>query len=67
MSGIRFERGLDRSDEAVLADLLDLAVATPERLLAGGDFGVTVAGGTWIGEPVRYRGKPFLSARTFCP
>lgn len=62
----RYERGRDRSDAAVLADLFALAEAYPERVLTLGDFRVPAgSGGAWIGECVRYTGRPFLTARTF--
>jgi hypothetical protein len=61
----RFERGTDRSDAAVLADLLELACAFPERAMAGGDFRVATRDGYWLGELVSYDGQPFLTARTF--
>jgi hypothetical protein len=61
----RYQRGDNCSDNAVLADLLELACAFPERALAGGDFRVPAGGGAWVGERVRYDGGPHLAARTY--
>jgi hypothetical protein len=46
----RYQRGVDRSDAAVLSDLWELAQAFPEQALTGGDFRVPADGGYWIGE-----------------
>jgi hypothetical protein len=61
----RYQRGTDRSDKAVLRDLLELACAFPERAIAGGDFRIATRDGYWLGELVSYDGQPFLTARTF--
>jgi hypothetical protein len=61
----RYQRGDNRSDNAVLADLLELACAFPEQALAGGDFRVATRDGAFVGELVRYNGQPFLTARTY--
>jgi hypothetical protein len=61
----RYQRGEDRSDAAVMAELWELAQAFPERAAAGGDFRVPAGGGYWVGERVRYHGGPHLAARTF--
>jgi hypothetical protein len=61
----RYQRGVDRSDAAVLADLWELAQAFPEQALTGGDFRVATRDGYWIGERVKYHGGPHLAARTY--
>jgi hypothetical protein len=61
----RYQRGDSRSDNAVLADLLELACAFPDQALAGGDFRVATRDGAFVGELVRYNGQPFLTARTY--
>jgi hypothetical protein len=46
----RYERGADRADRAVLADLLPIAVGYPALIRARGEFAVPVrGGGRWIG------------------
>jgi hypothetical protein len=54
----RYQRGHDRSDAAVMADLWELAQAFPKRALAGGDFRVPAGGGYWVGARVQYDGQP---------
>jgi len=60
----RFERGADRTDDAVLRDLLPLACGCPAAIRAGGDFAIPVPGtGAWIGA-IAADGATAL-ARTF--
>jgi hypothetical protein len=61
----RYQRGADRSDAAILSDLMALAEAFPAAAPAGGDFRVPVGHGFWKGELVQYGGGPHLAARTF--
>jgi hypothetical protein len=61
----RYERGPDRDDDAVLADLVALAEGFGNHALVGGDFRIPASGGAWIGAPVRYHDRPFLAARTY--
>jgi hypothetical protein len=61
----RYQRGEDRSDAAVLADLWALAEAFPQQAANSGDFKVPAGKGFWVGERVQYGGGPHLAARTF--
>jgi hypothetical protein len=64
----RYERGLDRRDEAVLRDVFSLAQHFGRGLAADGgcDFEIPAAGGgLWVGELVKYQDRPFLAARTY--
>jgi hypothetical protein len=63
----RYQRGTDRSDKAVLRDLLELACAFPEQVLSGGDFRVAASEGWWRGELMQLGdgGPPHLAARTY--
>jgi hypothetical protein len=64
----RFERGLDRSDEAILRDVFSLAQHFGRGLAADGgrDFEIPAAGGgAWIGELTLYERRPFLAVRTY--
>jgi hypothetical protein len=61
----RVERGFDRTDRAVLADLTPLAHAYRAICRAGGDFKIRVEGGTWKGTVSLVKGKPCLTVRTF--
>jgi hypothetical protein len=63
----RYQRGTDRSDKAVLRDLLELACAFPEQVLTGADFRVAASGGYWRGELMQLGdgGPPHLAARTY--
>jgi hypothetical protein len=60
----RYERGPDRDDATVLADLFALAEAY-EQALTPGDFRIPASGGAWVGERVKYQDRPFLAARTY--
>ena len=57
----RYERGEDRSDDAVLADLRPLAEGHAQAVTNGGDF--VIAG--WRGTITQVQGKPVLAVRTF--
>jgi hypothetical protein len=59
----RYERGTDRSDTAVLADLIPLARQAPELMKRDGKFEVVLPDGSgrWLGLVTD--GKPFV--RTF--
>jgi hypothetical protein len=45
----RYERGADRTDDAVIADLGCLARLLPDALRRGGEFDISAPGGRWIG------------------
>jgi hypothetical protein len=58
----RFQRGADRSDDAVKADLLALAHAAPDAVIDGGEFEIaTPSGGRWVGAVV----DTYALVRTF--
>jgi hypothetical protein len=61
----RFERGEDRSEAAVLADLCTLAQACPDHIIARGEFKIAAAGGFWLGAVTTVKGAPVLAVRTF--
>lgn len=48
----RFQRGADRSDAAVLADLVELALRAPDAVAAGGEFEVATPNGRWVGATI---------------
>jgi hypothetical protein len=59
----RYQRGADRSDDAIKADLLALAHAAPGAVIDGGGFEIaTPSGGCWIGAVVDSR---YCLVRTF--
>jgi len=63
----RVQRGVDRSDAAVLRDVAAL-VTTDNFVTAmrGGEFRLPCAsGGSWIGRRVRYRDRLTLAVRTY--
>jgi hypothetical protein len=61
----RFERGADRSEAAVLADLSALARAYPNKIIARGEFKIAAARGYWVGSGTTVKGVPALAVRTF--
>jgi hypothetical protein len=59
----RYERGADRSDAAVLRDLVPLARSAAT---VNGEFAIPTAdNGCWIGRVTRVRGASVLAVRTF--
>jgi hypothetical protein len=66
----RYERGVGRTDAAVLRDLLALGpgyLSTfREEVEAGADFAIPLpCGGIWIGAATELDGNPLLGVRTF--
>jgi hypothetical protein len=61
----RFERGVNRSDAAVLADLAPIAHAYRQIVALPGEFSVRVEGGSWKGMVSLVAGKPCATIRTF--
>jgi hypothetical protein len=66
--GRRFERGAnvaDRSDEAVVRDLVALFRHDPDRLAPDVRLVLPAGSGSWVGQAVAVEGKPVLLIRSF--
>ncbi len=58
----RYERGADKSDAAVLNDMVPLSLLTYEQRA---EFEIPVNGGSWVGEAAKINGKLVLIVRTY--
>jgi hypothetical protein len=61
----RYARAADRSDLAVVRDLLPIAVAAPAALAKGGEFEIQAGDGRWIGSRMALDGRPVMAVRTY--
>jgi hypothetical protein len=63
--GRRYGRGADRSDLAVVRDLLPLAVAAPAALAGNREFAIAAGDGRWIGARMALDGQTVAAIKTY--
>ena len=65
----RYQRGFDTTDDAILAELRDMALRHAGIVEAWGDFSIACDGGSWVGEVAKVEigegSAPMLAVRTF--